>query len=238
MFSLPDFSQRQVQPEVMDQPGLDADRHRRALAGLRRINSISASARIIWPAILKLARANSDSLRVLDVASGGGDVPIALCQLAHQQRVRLTMVGCDLSPVAVEYAARAAQHAGCAIEFRVGDVLQEPLPTGFDVITSSLFLHHLSHSDAVQLLRRMGEVAGQMVLINDLRRSLAGYALAQAACRLLTTSAVVRTDGPRSVANAFTIPEMNALCAEAGLEGAVVHKRWPCRMLVVWKRPA
>ena len=238
MFLLPDLSQRNVQPEVMDEPGLAADQHEQALAGLRTINFFSASARLLWPAILKLAREmGTGSLRLLDVASGGGDVPIALWRKARRRGVRLTIVGCDTSPVAVEYATRQAQAAGTDIEFRVCDVLQQPLPVGFDVMISSLFLHHLAGDAAAGLLRRMANAAGRMVLVNDLRRSLTGYLLAQAACRLLTASPVVRVDGPRSVGNAFTIAEMGALCAQAGLKGATVHRRWPCRMLMVWQRP-
>ena len=102
MFLLPDLSQRNFQPEIMDEPGLDADQHKRALTGLRTIDFLSGSARLIWPAISKLAREmGTGSLRLLDVASGGGDVPIALWRKARRRGIRLTIVGCDVSPVAV-----------------------------------------------------------------------------------------------------------------------------------------
>jgi len=222
----------------MDQPGLGTDQHEQALRGLRRINFVSASARLLWPPIVNLARTmGTDSLRLLDVASGGGDVSNTLWRKARHQGLRLSIVGCDVSPMAVEYARRQARAAGSDIEFCVRDVLREPLPTGFDGIMSSLFLHHLAHDDAIELLRRMAAASGRAVLINDLRRCLSGYLLAQAACRLLTASPVVRIDGPRSVGNAFTTHEMAALFAEAGLTGARIHRRWPCRLLAVWKRP-
>jgi hypothetical protein len=66
---------RRLQPELMDQPGLDPARHRQALRGLRRINFWSRSAGILWPALAGLARAAQRPLRVLDQATGGGDVP-------------------------------------------------------------------------------------------------------------------------------------------------------------------
>ena len=40
----------------MDQPGLDAAEHARALRGLTRINSVSGSAGILWPSLRGLAR--------------------------------------------------------------------------------------------------------------------------------------------------------------------------------------
>ena len=84
--------QRCVLPELMDQPELDAIEHGRALAGLARINALSGSARILWPSLRDLARRKrTDGLRVLDVASGAGDVPIRLWaspagQVAHSYR--------------------------------------------------------------------------------------------------------------------------------------------------------
>src|SRR5438093_515405 len=81
--------------------------------------------------------------------------------------------------------------------------LREPLPSEYDAVVSSLFLHHLTEEQAIELLRRMG-TAGQMVLVNDLVRSRTGYLLAWMGTRLLSRSEVVHFDGPRSVEGAFT----------------------------------
>ena len=43
------------------------------------------------------------------------------------------------------------------------------------VITCSLFLHHLSEHQAIDLLGRMAEAASHAVLICDLQRSWLGY---------------------------------------------------------------
>ena len=65
--------------ELMDQPGLDEQLHRKALRGLRRVNWFSRSSGILWSAILGLARqVESRPLRVLDIACGGGDVTMAI----------------------------------------------------------------------------------------------------------------------------------------------------------------
>ena len=72
---------------------------------------------------------------------------------------------------------------------------------------------------------------------SDLDRSVSGLLLAHLACRLLTTSGVVHTDGPRSVRAAFTLPEARELARRAGLEGAEFRRNWPCRWLLSWSRP-
>src|SRR5690606_32364894 len=95
-------------PELMDDPGLDPGEHRRALAGLARINRVSGSAGVLWGPVRGLARGQPDRpLRVLDVATGSGDVPVRLSRKAAAAGLdRIAFHGCDLSPTAVEAAAR------------------------------------------------------------------------------------------------------------------------------------
>ena len=58
------FRCRLREPELMDQPGLEERLHRGALVGLRRINRISGSGRIVW----KAARTSNCHERVADLA--------------------------------------------------------------------------------------------------------------------------------------------------------------------------
>jgi 2-polyprenyl-3-methyl-5-hydroxy-6-metoxy-1,4-benzoquinol methylase len=222
----------------MDQPGLDPRLHARALRGLARINFWSGSARILWPPLAALARRlRPRPLRVLDLATGGGDVPVRLWRRACRAGLDLEVEGCDVSPVALEQARACADRAGAPVHFFARDVLAGPVPAGYDAVVCSLFLHHLEEEQACDLLRRMAAAAGHLVLVNDLERCRAGLALAHLATRLLTTSAVVHTDGPRSVARAFTRAEARALAGRAGLRGAAVGWRWPFRYLLAWSRP-
>jgi hypothetical protein len=101
----------------------------------------------------------------------------------------------------------------------------------------SLFLHHLQTEDAKGLLSRMAEAARRMVLVNDLRRTRLGYALAYFGSRLLSRSRIVHHDGPQSVRAAFTSEEIGNLALEAGLEGATITHHWPERYLLSWRKP-
>jgi SAM-dependent methyltransferase len=222
----------------MDQPGLDPSRHVHALQGLARINFWSGSAGILWPPLKALARRLGTSrLRVLDIASGAGDVPLRLWRRARRAGLDLQIEGCDISPVAVEHAHAAADQASAPLRFFVLDALQDSLPEDCDVVMSSLFMHHLEETRARQLLRRMASATRHLVLINDLVRSWSGLWLARLGTRLLSTSDVVHYDGPRSVEGAFTLEEVRALAEKAGLAGAEIRRRWPCRYLLTWSRP-
>ncbi len=239
MALLPNVARRRRQPELMDEPGLAADQHRAALAGLRRINRVSRSASVLGQAIRRFAqREKRESLTVLDVASGGGDVTISLEHWARRRGLPLDITGVDISPTAIEHAQRMADSAGCTAKFRRLDVLNEPFPGRYDVVISSLFLRHLDPPEVKILLEKMASAAGHLVLVSDLRRSTAGWLLAQLACRSLSRSHVVHVDGPRSVEGAFTIAEMASLCREANLTDCEIRRCWPCRFLLQYEKTA
>ena len=135
----------------MDDPSLDVAAHRQALAGLARINRISKSAGVLWPNLRSLAAELKRPLRILDIATGSGDVPLVLAKNAEREGVALEMHGLDISPVAVAEAwVRAELEKRLNLSFQVFDVLGQPLPGGYDALICSLFLHHLDEADVVK----------------------------------------------------------------------------------------
>lgn len=226
------MTERDVQPEIMDQPGLDATLHRAALRGLATINAWSGTARNLWPRIRQ--QAEQGACRVLDLASGGGDVACDIARRALRKGLPIDVYGCDISSLAVATAQERATRLGLGnVHFFVHDVLRQGVPEGFDVVTCTLFLHHLSPEQARQLLHSAARSAARLVLVDDLRRTRIGYALAVTASRILTRSPVVRVDGPLSVRAAFTETELAELARSAGLMGFSIRRHWPQRMLLI-----
>jgi len=230
------MGRRQLGPEIMDQPHLDEARHHHALHELARLNRLSLSAAILWPPIRDLARRHAAvPLRILDVASGGGDVTIALSRKVRKAGFPIEIHGCDKSAVAVEYARCLADRRGAKITFFVRDVVLEGLPEGYDVIVSSLFFHHLTDADARGLLAQMAERTRGIVIVSDLLRSLPALILTYLATHGLARSKVVRNDGLQSVAAAFTLDQIRAIAASAGLKNVVTTRHWPFRFRLVWR---
>ena len=221
----------------MDQPGLDEVTHRRALRSLQRINSFSRSSHLLWPSIAQVIRCNSDRpVTVLDVACGAGDVCVALQAMAAKRGIVLDVTGCDVSPIAVKHCRELADKRCVSVQFHQRDAIQDGIPGSYDVVTCSLFLHHLEEEAAVGLLRQMAAACNHLVLINDLIRSRLGYQLARFGCRLLSRSEIVHVDGPRSVAGAFTCEEALRLAQQAGMTGVSISKHWPQRFLMRWAK--
>ena len=235
---LPSVAVRDRQDELMDDPQLDGERHDAALRGLSRINSISGSSKVVWRPIVQLAKQQGlKKLRILDVATGSGDIPISLWKKARHSDLELEILGIDISSKAVETSRQRAETAKASVRFETHDALADDLPDNYDVITTSLFTHHLENDAIVQLLRRMAKAANQLVLVNDLIRSRWNLLMVHLASRLLTRSKVVHVDGPLSVRAAFTVDEFRTLADRVGLAGGTISKRWPCRFLLQWRKP-
>ena len=183
---------------------------------------------MLWPAVFLLARELQRPVRILDVATGGGDVAIGVAEAARRAGIGVSITGIDISPVAVQQArerararrvyggpdsdvgaenrffaernnqALAAQQRGVSVEFTQLDALRDELPGGFDVVTCSLFLHHLDAADAAELLRRMATATTELILVNDLMRTRLAWLGAYVGSRFLTRSRIVHVDGPLS----------------------------------------
>ena len=233
------LASRNRQSELMDDPLLNGNTHRHALASLRRINWLSRSDRTVWKAILKQAKANSceRQLTILDIAAGGGDLALRLASLAERDGVSVAIDGCDISPTAVGFATdQATATDRDNVRFFQCDALLQPFPRPeYDVVMCSLFLHHLKEADAILLMQRMKAAATQLIVVDDLRRTRLGYWLAWLGCRVLTRCHVVHVDGPMSVEGAFTSSEALGIAAKAGLPHAALQHHWPQRFTMSWR---
>src|SRR5271163_4368774 len=129
------LSQRIMTPEIMDSPGLSEAQHIQALRGLEHINNVSDPDRIIARPILEFARKRDlMQIKILDVACGGGDVPLSVARrlIRHGIYVELTLL--DMSQTALQHAQSLAQNAGIPVQTICGDALHAPISGPFDVL--------------------------------------------------------------------------------------------------------
>ena len=205
--------------ELLDGPLDDPAALTANLRDLRRVNRWLGGVRLSADAIDALA-AHRPELTLLDVGTGGADIPLALMTRAKARGRVLSVVGIDSRPEVLAAAVLASPAAAttAGLELRVGDGRSLPYPDrSFDVAHVSLVVHHLSREDAVALLREMGRVARLGVVVNDLERSRLGWIGAWLIGHLLTTNRYTRHDAPLSVRRAYQAAEMVAMLNEAGL---------------------
>jgi SAM-dependent methyltransferase len=205
--------------ELLDGPLDDPAALRDNLRDLERANRWLGGAALSAHGIDALA-GDRETLTVLDVGTGAADIPAALLARAARAGRRLRITGIDSRPevlaAALERRPRLRQTSG--LELQVGNGRSLPFPDrSFDVAHASLLLHHLDPSAAVVLLREMSRVARRGVVINDLRRGRGVWLGAWLLSRLTTRNRYTRHDAPLSVRRAYSVGELTALIAAAGL---------------------
>ena len=110
--------------------------------------------------------------KILDVGCGTGGVT-----LPAKQRVGSNghAAGIDPAPEMIVVARKKAARAGLEIDFRIGVIESLPYPdASFDVVTSSLMMHHLPYEVQVKGLaeiRRVLKPGGQIFIVDMLRLS-------------------------------------------------------------------
>lgn len=236
----------------MDRPGISFPEHQLALKGLARLNRASGVHQKVWRELVlgMAAKPQTGPVRLLDIATGGADLPIHLFRQAQG-------VGVDLHILAVDRAEGALRHglASCAasgvpaalgddfpfepgIHFRVADVLaSSPSLPAPDWVTSSLFLHHLTNDQALDLLMVLSGLAKKGLVIADLSRGWLNNFLVTVGSHLLSRSPLVHNDGPASIRAAFTTREARDLAESAGLQGVSVRSAFPGMWLMRWEKP-
>ncbi len=221
-------------PEIMDDPRLEPELHQAALRGLERLNTFSNSLKVISQPIEALSKKlNRRPLRVLDIASGGGDLPLGLAARAARAGLPLEVVGSDCSSTAIAFAQARAKKSKQNVKFIRLNILHDQLPTDFDVICTSLFTHHLDPPEVISLLQKAHQASRSLVIVNDLERSPINFGLVWIATRLLSRSHVVWHDGPVSVRAAYTQSEFRELAGKAGIKDFEISEKFPCRFQFV-----
>lgn len=216
--------------ELMDRPALTRDDLRPVLADLRHINLLLGWRMYAVRAVARYLRgAGLSRFSLVDVASGSGDIPLAIARWARRAGITAWVVATDVSP-AIVAVAREQLASVPGAEAQRQDALALSYPDGaFDVALCTLALHHFAADDAVTLLRGMARV-GQHVFVFDLVRSPLAYAGAVLLTRLGRMNPMTRHDGPASVRRAYTAAELRELAARAGLRDARVRVRFPFRL--------
>jgi ubiquinone/menaquinone biosynthesis C-methylase UbiE len=210
-------------PELLDGPLDDPEVLIGNLRDLRRVNRWLGGVALSRIAIDALVGRQADTgtrITLLDVGTGAADIPVALLADWQRRERRLEVTAVDSRPE-VLFAARMARPAIDRVKrltLATADGRTLPYPDdSFDVVHSSLVIHHLDPADAVALLREMRRVSRRGVVVNDLRRGWLYWWGARLLAILTTRNKYSRHDGPLSVRRAYTTGELRALLAVAGL---------------------
>ena len=219
--TLPAMDRRTDAVELLDGPLDDPAALAGNLRDLRRVNRWLGGVSLSADAIDALA-AHRHEVTLIDVGTGGADIPLAL--LARADGAGARPVGRrHRQPARGPRRGRARHGRRCAVtdglELHVGDGRSLPFPDrSFDVAHTSMVIHHLHPGRGGRPC--CARWAGSRGSASSSTTSIArwfGWIGAWLLGHLLTRNRYTRSDAPLSVRRSYTANEMAEMLREAGL---------------------
>jgi ubiquinone/menaquinone biosynthesis C-methylase UbiE len=201
-----------------------------SLRDLRMFNRWFGGVRTMRALLREIAgRTQLKDLAWLDVAGGAGD-------LATLMQQSLAKSGSTLCPVILD---RATSHLGNTHPAICGDAMALPFrDNSFDIVGSSLFVHHLEPEEIVRFAEESLRVARHAFLIHDLMRHPLHLALSYLGFPLYR-SRITRHDAPASVRRAYTVAEIREILGKLPAGKIEIKTFYLFRMgVIVWKQPS
>jgi ubiquinone/menaquinone biosynthesis C-methylase UbiE len=214
-------------PELLDLPQPLTPELERDLANLASLNRYFGSHQLVRR-YLRRWLAEKRSYRVLDLATGYGDIPRLIAAWGAEKGITIELDAVDANAATVEIARKQSE-AFPAINWICADALRYESAQSYDLVCCSLALHHFSETDAVSLLRSIRRLSHRFALVADLERT----PLTTWGIWLLTTfiyrDPMTRYDGMLSAKRAFSFGEMEELAEQAGWDNYGHDRAFPCR---------
>lgn len=213
--------------EEMDKPGCNPAMLERTYAQFGLVNRTVAGWHRTWVRHVRPVLRTSGTNTLLDIGSGGGDIPRAFTRWATRDGFRLDITAID--PDQRAHAFANSQPTTPGLTFRRA-FSSELVAEGarFDVVTSNHVLHHLSPGELQGLLEDSEQLGTRLALHSDLVRTRIGFALFGVATLPLRGS-YIRRDGLTSIRRSYLPEELRAAVPSTWR----VERQFPFRNLLV-----
>jgi 2-polyprenyl-3-methyl-5-hydroxy-6-metoxy-1,4-benzoquinol methylase len=226
---------RSEAPELMDDLGCQGEVVNQTLRELEIINRwLGGNAVTIEGiALLSQLRDPNECTTVADIGCGGGDMAFRIATWARRTNRNVEVIGIDANPSIVRYA----QGQGTSlpeVSFKVLNVLErEYAQMNFDIVVATLFTHHFSREQLIDLFRTLKRQTTTGFVVNDIHRHFLAYHSIRLLTKLFSRSAMVRYDAPLSVRRAFRRAELEDILSAAGINRYTLRWKWAFRWQLI-----
>jgi len=215
----------------MDRPQPVTPELERDLANLRSFNRWFGSHRLVRHFLRRWLRPNGKA-RILDVATGSGDIPRLIADYARRPNISVHIDAIDQQQSTIEIARRLSA-AYPEIDFRCANLFDWDPPEGYDIVFCSLTLHHFTNDDAVRALQKIRELSRARVLLADLRRARWLSCAVYFVTATIYRDEMTKTDARLSAARAFSFAELRELAERAGWRN-FGHQKFAVGRQTIW----
>jgi len=223
-----------AEPELMDRPQPVSRELEDDLRNIRALNRYFGSYALVSKFLRRWIQPR-DQIRVLDLATGSGDIPRLVIDHARSTGAKVEVTAVDQQTSTLEIAGRLSADYP-EITYHRGNVLEWCNDDVYDIVLCTLALHHFGEDDVVRLLRHCRTLSREHVLISDLRRGF----LATVGVYLLTIfifrAPMTQADARASARRAFSFEELRLLAERAGWKN-FQHRKFRFARQAIWISP-
>ena len=223
------LKERSDKTEILDRDDLPFEDVKICIKELNVINTLLGGHKITLNGVEQFYDKNDTHFNICEIGSGGGDNLKAI----SKKFTNATITGIDLKSSCIEFAK--AQYQELNAKWIASDYSKVTFESKPDIIFSSLFCHHFSNSQLVEMLVWMKQNSSKGFFINDLQRNTVAYYLIKWLTAIFSQSYMVKNDGPISVARSFRKKDWQMLFAKAGINDYSIKWKWAFRYLVIYK---
>jgi 2-polyprenyl-3-methyl-5-hydroxy-6-metoxy-1,4-benzoquinol methylase len=225
------FQHRSSEKELLDGVGIPFEDIALNLKELDFINSNLGGHSITINGFKQLT-GKKENISVCEIGCGGGDNLKALSSYCNKNKIKASFTGIDINPDCIDYAKRSWNEG--TINFIVSDYrLMQFGMVKPDIIFSSLFCHHFSEQELVEMVQWMQRNAGIGFFINDLHRHPVAYYFIRYMTKFFSKSYLVQNDAPLSVLRGFLRNEWKEIFRKAAISKYSIRWKWAFRYLVI-----
>jgi 2-polyprenyl-3-methyl-5-hydroxy-6-metoxy-1,4-benzoquinol methylase len=224
------FDKRSDLKEFLDKENLPVDDLYRNLQELDVINKYLGGYRISTNALANILKSDMQ-YTLVDIGSGGGDTLRYVHLWAMHKNYDLTCCGIDLKGDCIIYSKE--KHSSFPLIFIQDDYRNVSLHIDkIDIIHASLFCHHLSNEQIIDLINFCLDKGAHLV-VNDLHRNPIAYYSIKWLTALFSKSYLVKNDAPLSVLRGFSKPEWLDLLSKSKAKNYTVKWKWAFRHQII-----
>ncbi len=225
----------QAEREWLEAGKLDHRSLHANLLDLERMNRLLGGTRSVTRHLLEIMAGapRGRPFRVLDVACGGGDLLRLLAQAARGRGLCFLGVGVDVNEDVISFA-KARSEGQSELQWVRAEAERLPFQSSsFDVVMSSLFLHHLQPKEVADFLTAAAVLASGWLVVGDLVKAPQAERWFRLAAVALRLHPVTRHDGALSLRRAYRPEELARLAEQAGLREWQLYRHRFFRMTLI-----
>jgi len=229
-----DFSQRNTEVELMDNPTIEEAVLRKVLKDINRANRLLGGNKITIHAIAQLMKKQPKAqYTIVDMGCGDGSMLRAVALFCRKRNIEVRLIGLDLSEQALAIGKEKSRSFP-EIQFVQHNIIAVP-PTGLvcDILLCTLTMHHFNSRQIPQFLEQFVKLASIGVIINDLQRSRLAYYLFKAFSVIFIQTWIAKHDGLLSIKSGFVKNELIKFSRELPHVHHSIQWKWAFRYIWV-----